>query len=130
MNKVIYQLMVFLTSFFLFSCIEKEKVEHLQCQLEAAADEIEGNNIMVIYIIEGEGNYHVDSWAYLAPEGEVKTQSLKLPVSDTLFFSSRAVPKTTAKVKVTDGWVRIGFKAQVGDHALSGSDKCEQHINP
>ncbi|MBW7846868.1 MAG: hypothetical protein H3C41_02140 [Bacteroidales bacterium] len=130
MNKIIVRLMLFLPGFFLFSCIGKEEVEHLQCQLEATTDEIEGNNIMVIYAIEGNGNYHVDSWVYLAPEGEIKKQSLALPVSDTLFFSSRVIPKTTAKVKVTDGWVRIGFKAQTEDKEFSGSDKCEQYINP
>lgn len=130
MSKAFFGLAVILTNLLLFSCTKKEKVEQLQCQLEAVGEKINNDNISIIYTIEGEGSYEIESWIFLAPEGEIKTHPLKLPISDTVSFTGQIVPKTTAKVRVNDGWVRISFKAQAGESVFSGSDKCEQHIYP
>ncbi len=112
------------------ACNHKEEIEPLNCQLQAFGAAISGSNIQLVYSIEGEGRFSVEFWTYSSPDGELKKVSPAVPQSDTLQFFGEAIPKTTAKVSVTDGWVRIRYTAAVGDNIFSGSDKCEQKINP
>lgn len=115
----------------LSSCHDEIAVTDLSCELQSIQHQITADSIRVDYRLEGTGIYQVSYWSYISPSGEeVVVNNPEVPSNITLHFTGQASPMVKAAVKVSDGSVKVSYKAWVDTTAYVGIDQCIQQINP
>jgi len=80
----------------------------------------------VVYTLEAQGNYTVESFYYYDESGKVTINNPQIPSSITITLSSQKIMQAGASASVTEGIVQIGFIAQSNLNVYESGDLCQQ----
>lgn len=113
----------------MFSCTENAVVNPLDCRIQTYIRKNTRESVAVTYELRASGEYQLKRWYYYGPQGRVDilnpqsamTVSVILGPGDSIFAGATG--------KVTEGSLRVSYRAVAADTLFEASDLCVQNLN-
>lgn len=114
---------------FVFSACEKPAViENYTCNLQTISKTFVQPEIEVIYKLEAKGTANVTSWYYWGVAGKVEINNPTVPSEVKLILSTQKKMQAGAIGNISEGSIKVSFKAVSADSSYTGIDQCEQKL--
>ncbi|MBG0782660.1 MAG: hypothetical protein H0S84_10355 [Bacteroidales bacterium] len=110
------------------SCKKDDETDPLSCDLETASTSFEEASLNVTYKLEASGDYTISSFFYYDESGKVELQNPE-PQEITVSLSNQKNMQAGAVGNVTDGSIKVSYKATTETTIYEGIDQCSQSTN-
>lgn len=113
----------------LSACKKDDDTKALSCNLQTAASEFSEASIVVTYKLENTGDAKVASFFYYDETGKIEVQNPTLPWEQQVTLTTQKTMQAGATGNVTNGSIKVSFKATTSNSSYEGSDFCSQSTN-
>ncbi len=109
-------------------CKKDEETDPLSCNLQTASTTFSEETINVTYKLEASGDYTISSFFYYDESGKVEMQN-PAPQEITVSLSNQKIMQAGAVGNVTNGSIKVSFKATTETSIYEGIDQCSRSTN-
>ncbi|MBU2557625.1 MAG: hypothetical protein KJ578_07590 [Bacteroidetes bacterium] len=113
----------------LSSCKKDDDPTPLSCNLATASAEFSEDSIDVTYKLEATGDAKISSFFYYDETGKVELQNPDFPKEIKITLTQQKSMQAGAVGNVTNGSIKVSFKATTETSNYEGIDQCSQSTN-
>ncbi|HMM11819.1 MAG TPA: hypothetical protein PKE03_06990 [Bacteroidales bacterium] len=111
------------------ACNDQQIVAPAECRIQTFARKNPRESISVTYELKANGQYQLARWYYYGPQGRVSFENPQTPLSVTVVLGANDSIYAGAIGQVTEGSLRVSYRAVAADTLIEASDLCIQSLN-
>lgn len=113
----------------LFSCADETALNPLECRIQTFARKNTRESVAVTYELRASGEYQLNRWYYYGPQGRVSVENPQPPLIVTVTLGPNDSIYAGARGRVTEGSLRVSYRAVAADTLFEAADLCTQNLN-